>query len=79
MESEFHRFVLDSAPFGAIVASTEVSGRCLYLNPEFSRITGYALEDIPTVADWLQRAYPNPEYRQQILDNWPNDTAPSPP
>ena len=52
---------LQNAPFGAIVTATEPEGRCLYLNPEFSRVTGYTSADLPTVRDWLERAYPDPD------------------
>jgi len=68
---------LDRAPFGAIVASTRTDGRCLYLNPEFTRLTGYTLADIPTTTDWIARAYPDPAYRSQVLANWPSDVDPA--
>jgi len=69
--------VLKHAPWGIIVASTELDGRCEYVNEEFIRITGYELDDLPTVADWIRKAYPDPSYRQVILDNWPADTSPT--
>jgi len=67
---------LQYAPFGAIVASTDQDGRCVYTNPEFTRITGYELDDIPTVQDWLNKAYPDPEYRAWVVGNWPRDVDP---
>lgn len=77
MAADFYRKVLESAPWGAIVASTQLDGRCFYVNPEFVRLTGYDLDDIPTVAAWIERAYPDPEYRRSVLANWPQDTDPS--
>ena len=68
---------LDGAPLGTIVTSTRANGRCLYVNPEFTRITGYGLDDIPTTADWLLRAYPDAEYRSQVLANWADDVDPA--
>jgi len=72
----FYRTVLERAPFGAIVSSTRFDGPSVYLNPEFTRITGYDLDDIPTVRDWIERAYPDPAYRQEVLGNWSADTSP---
>ena len=41
-----------------------------YVNPKFVQTFGYSLEDIPTVADWFARAYPNAEYRQSVMEKW---------
>ncbi|WP_054848313.1 PAS domain S-box protein [Methanoculleus chikugoensis] len=41
-------------------------GRCRYLNPAFTRITGYTPEDVPTLAQWFERAHPNPAYRRKV-------------
>jgi len=43
------------------------------VNPEFTKITGYTLEDIPTGRDWFQKAYPVPEYRRKVIDAWKTD------
>ena len=76
-DSAYYAEILEHAPWGAIVASTAPDGPCEYINGEFTRITGYGLEHIPTVADWIQRAYPDPEYRQYVLDNWAADVDPA--
>jgi len=76
MSDDFYQAVLEHAPWGTIVASTELDGRCLYCNPEFTRITGYTLDDIPTVQDWIEHAYPDPAYRETVLGNWAVDTSP---
>lgn len=69
--------VLQNAPFGGVVASTTPDGTMLYVNPEFTAMTGYDLPDVPTVGGWLEKAYPDPEYREMIIDNWPRDTDPA--
>ncbi len=66
---------LEYAPCGAVVASTRADGEMLYVNREFTRITGYRLEDLPTVQDWLLNAYPDPEYRAFVLGNWERDVS----
>ena len=40
------------------------------LNPAFIKTFGYTLNDIPTLADWWEKAYPDPDYRQWVKDTW---------
>jgi PAS domain S-box-containing protein len=42
----------------------------VYSNPTFTRLTGYTLEDLPSVETWWSRAYPQAAYRQQIQEEW---------
>ena len=73
----FFRELIERAPYGAIVAEAHSGGRCWYANPEFTTITGYTLDDVPTVADWIERAYPDAEYQAYVLGNWERDTDPA--
>ena len=41
-----------------------------YLNPAFIKTFGYTLDDIPTLEDWWIQAYPDPDYRQQVICAW---------
>ena len=41
-----------------------------YLNPAFMQAFGYSIDDIPTLADWRQKAYPDPDYRNWIENTW---------
>jgi PAS domain S-box-containing protein len=41
-----------------------------FLNPVFVQTFGYSLEDIPTLADWWTKAYPEPGYRQWVVETW---------
>ncbi len=41
-----------------------------YLNPTFMQIFGYSIEDIPTLAEWWLKAYPNPDYRDWVRVTW---------
>jgi two-component system, cell cycle sensor histidine kinase and response regulator CckA len=72
-EMDLVNLALDQAPCGAVVASTSASGRIVYVNREFTAITGYTRDDVPTVARWLERAYPDPRYRGQVMGNWERD------
>ena len=40
-----------------------------YLNPAFIRTFGYDLDDIPRLADWWPKAYPDIAYRQWVVGN----------
>lgn len=50
-------------------------GTYLYTNPEFTSLTGYTLEDIPTGREWCKKAYPDPEYRRKVTTTWKKDIA----
>jgi len=41
-----------------------------FLNNAFVQTFGYNLTDIPTLSQWWQKAYPDPAYRQWVLDTW---------
>jgi PAS domain S-box-containing protein len=72
-ERETFFSILQKAPYGVILIDKDEN--CQYVNPEFTRITGCALEDIPTVEDWFRRAYPDPDYRREVVERWKGDTA----
>lgn len=39
-------------------------------NDRFARVFGYSREEIPTLDEWRKRAYPDPDYRRQVVDTW---------
>ena len=53
-----HRFevALRSVPFPTFVHAED--GEVLMVSESFERISGYTLEDVPTVSAWVNRAYP---------------------
>ncbi|MCT7951617.1 PAS domain S-box protein [Ancylothrix sp. C2] len=53
-EDRFRRAVL-YAPFPLIVHAED--GEVIALNQTWTELSGYTLEDIPTIADWTQKAY----------------------
>ena len=40
------------------------------LNNYFRELFGYASTEVPTLEDWLQRAYPDPDDREKFFDVW---------
>ena len=70
-ERETFFSTLQEAPNG--VALIGKDGRYLYINPQFTNITGYDLHDISTGKEWFRKAYPEPEYRRQVIKTWKKD------
>jgi len=69
--------VANEAKFRAIInaspvpkAINDAAQRITFLNPAFIKTFGYDLSDIPTLADWWPKAYPDPEYRQWVMEAW---------
>lgn len=73
LAAERQRFatLTESSPFG--MALFDDQGCYKYINPKFTEIFGYDLADIPDRKAWYDKAYPDPAYRQRILDFWEND------
>jgi diguanylate cyclase (GGDEF)-like protein/PAS domain S-box-containing protein len=72
-ERETFYSTLQEAPNGVVLIDKE--GRYLYLNSEFTAITGYTLKDIPTGKDWFLKAFPDQNYRGQVIKAWKKDLA----
>lgn len=66
---ELFRTLVESAPI-AMVISTGVEGKILYINPKFTSLFGYTLEDIPDLDLWWSLAYPEEQYRRRIATEW---------
>jgi len=65
------RTLVNNIPFGVSLISRE--GAYEYVNTRFTDMFGYTLKDIPTGREWFEKAYPNPEYRQQAIIHWLDD------
>ncbi|MGB8644850.1 MAG: PAS domain S-box protein [Anaerolineae bacterium] len=50
-------------------------GNILRYNQKFTECYGYRMEDVPTVDAWMLRAYPDPQYRRFVQNNWGKDFA----
>jgi two-component system, cell cycle sensor histidine kinase and response regulator CckA len=67
------RLLMDTLPVA--VSWNDRSGIIEYLNNRFVEQFGYTLEDIPTVDDWMQLAYPDPEEREYLRSLRDNATS----
>ena len=66
-ESRFRLFA-ELAPVGIVIADKEEN--TLYANPRFTELLGYTLEDIPSVQQWWETAYPDEAFRDQVRRQW---------
>lgn len=62
------RSIIDSSPVP--MALNDEQRRITFLNSAFVKTFGYTIEDIPTLEDWWQKAYPDPEYRKWVENTW---------
>ncbi len=59
---------LDVAPVPMALNDDQL--RINFLNKAFIETFGYTGVDIPTLADWWPKAYPDAEYRKQVCEAW---------
>ncbi|MCK4838891.1 MAG: transporter substrate-binding domain-containing protein, partial [Desulfobulbaceae bacterium] len=58
----------DNMPIAAVMIDKDDS---MYLhNRRFLELFGYTLEDIPTLAEWWLKAYPDEQYRKWVIETW---------
>ena len=69
-ERRFRTFA-ENAPIGISIMAPDLT--FTFINPTFTEILGYTLDDIPDKSTWFEKAYPDPEYRKQVMDRWNTD------
>jgi diguanylate cyclase (GGDEF)-like protein/PAS domain S-box-containing protein len=72
-ERETFFSILQKEPYGALLINTDET--FLYINPEFTAITGYTIKDVPNGREWFRKAYPDPEYRHKAIAMWKEDVS----
>jgi diguanylate cyclase (GGDEF)-like protein/PAS domain S-box-containing protein len=70
-ERETFVTILQHALYGVVLLDKD--GKHVYVNPAFTAITGYTIEDIPSGRDWMHKAYPDEAYRQKVAVLWKQD------
>jgi diguanylate cyclase (GGDEF)-like protein/PAS domain S-box-containing protein len=66
-EAKLHA-IINACPIP--LALNDESQHITFVNPEFIKCFGYNKEDIPTLADWWVKAYPDPDYRTWVAEIW---------
>ena len=70
-EKEMFRIFTENSPMGISLISRD--GKYQYINPKFIEIFGYTLEDVSTGKDWFEKAYPDVDYRLEVISTWISD------
>ncbi len=74
MESEERfRTLAEAAPFG--IGVSDKAERTLYVNPKFTEIFGYTIEDVSDLRTWFGKAYPNEDRRRRAEGSWRGERA----
>ncbi len=66
-EARFRK-ILEMAPLP--VCYVNVNGVITFRNERFVQIFGYTADDVPTLTEWWQQAYPDAHYRQEVTTKW---------
>jgi PAS domain S-box-containing protein len=69
-EEQFRKLVEES-PLGVVLIRPD--GRYEYVNRSFVDMFGYDLEEVSSGWQWFQRAFPDPEIREEIIETWKFD------
>lgn len=62
------RSIVNASPIPHILSDGK--SKIIFVNKAFVESFGYALEDLPSLAAWLEKAYPDPSYRQLTKQTW---------
>jgi len=68
-EQKFMRFFM-MVPIALGVVNKD--GIITEFNTRFTEVLGYTIDDIPTIKEWWERAYPDESYRLWVLKTWGN-------
>ncbi|QCP02770.1 GGDEF domain-containing protein [Salinivibrio kushneri] len=68
---------LDVVPLPLLISegivSDEISNNNrahIFFNQAFQQELGYTLDNMPDIYQWFEKAYPDPDYRQEIISQW---------
>lgn len=68
-EQELRR-MLSVLPIPVGTNSLDGNQEIVFLNQRFLDTFGYSAEELPNLEAWAERAYPDPAYRQQVMETW---------
>jgi PAS domain S-box-containing protein len=71
LEKQKFQAIAEYGPFGMGLVTE--NGKCIYINQRFTEILGYELQDIPDEDHWFRAAYPDPDLRNRVYEDWRQD------
>ncbi len=72
-QAESLKMILEQSPTGTAILDKDQ--KFVFINQRLTEITGYSLEDIPTMEAWEQKAYPNENSRKSLHNGWQEHLA----
>jgi PAS domain S-box-containing protein len=68
VSEEKYRETIQNANVG--IVAYQPDGKITILNPTMQKMTGYTIEEIPSLSQWFEKLYPNEVERQKTKDKW---------
>ena len=68
VSEEKFRALVEESPLGITLIGKD--GVYKYINPQFRKMFGYTLEDVPTGREWFKKAFPEETYRHEVVKTW---------
>ncbi|QTA81364.1 Two component system response regulator/histidine kinase, PAS domain-containing [Desulfonema limicola] len=68
---ERFRQMAEASPFPIYIM--DKNSRLIYANKKFPEVFGYKPEELPDRETWLEKFYPDPEYREEVRKTWLKD------
>ena len=65
-----YKVVVDSSPLAIYISKSRGENRAVYVNPTFTKLFGYTIEDVPTPEHLYKLVYPDELYRRHLLEEW---------
>lgn len=65
------RHLIDEMPIA--LCQVDSDGNIYHRNRRFEQLFGYSEDIVPTLAEWWEFAYPDPDYRAWVLATWNSD------
>lgn len=72
IQTERFQMLADHASFGMVMIGRD--GSFQYVNPKFTEIVGYGLNDVPNGREWFRNAFPDRTYRHLVISSWIEDS-----
>lgn len=70
MSENRFRNLMEKTPFPLALVNKE--GFITFINERFVQVLGYTNVDIPTIATWFLKAFPDEPYRKWVINSWEN-------
>jgi len=70
---ERYRSSIQAAPYGVVVHNNK--GEFIIYNKKLEEISGYTIKEVKSVNEWFKKAYPDEEYRNEVLKMFRKDMS----